>query len=216
MSSGARIRELRERQGWSQRRLADKIGIKQQSLNAIESGKVLKSKYLPDLARALGVPLESLDPNLEAVDAGEVVILPRMEIVGGKDLPVYGSAEGGQGAMIVSVEPVEYVMRPGPLASVKDGYAIIIVGESMEPELWSGDFALIHPHLPPAPGSTHIFYGLSSDGSARVLAKHLLRVTATEWHVRQWNPQDGQERDFRLSRAEWPKCHLIIGKYSRR
>src|SRR5205085_12396009 len=108
------------------------------------------------------------------------------------------------------------VKRPTPLANVRGSYGLIVTGDSMEPEFWSGDIALVHPHLPPVAGAAYIFHAEDGSGEARAKIKHLLRVTATDWTLRQWNPPPGEKRDFRLSRKEWPKCHRVIGKYSRR
>lgn len=55
---GAFIKQKRLERGWSQTELGRRAGnIKQPSVAAIESGDTQKSRYLPDLARALGVEL---------------------------------------------------------------------------------------------------------------------------------------------------------------
>ena len=40
------------------------------------------------------------------------------------DLPVYASAEGGGGAIIITSEPIDFVRRPEPLLSVRDTAAM--------------------------------------------------------------------------------------------
>lgn len=51
---GARVRTLREEKGWSQSELAAKIsGVKQQSIDQLEQGKVSRPRFLPELAEAL-------------------------------------------------------------------------------------------------------------------------------------------------------------------
>lgn len=55
MALGADIRQAREQRGWSQKRLADEVGVSQVAIMKIESGQTVRSKYLPDVLRALGL-----------------------------------------------------------------------------------------------------------------------------------------------------------------
>ncbi len=51
---GARVRKLREERGWSQNDLAAQLpGVKQQSVDQLENGKVARPRFLPELAMAL-------------------------------------------------------------------------------------------------------------------------------------------------------------------
>jgi phage repressor protein C with HTH and peptisase S24 domain len=134
---------------------------------------------------------------------------------GDTDLPVYASAEGGEGQIIVSPDAMEFIPRPSPVAGVRDAYAVYITGESMIPEFEPGDLAIVNPHLPPIAGVTCIFYGEKA-GEARATIKRLRRQTQNAWLVRQWNPPAGMKEDFALRRADWPICHRTVGKHSRR
>jgi phage repressor protein C with HTH and peptisase S24 domain len=116
----------------------------------------------------------------------------------------------------LSSDPVEYVARPDPLARVRDGYGVIVVEDSMAPEFRSGDIALVNPHLPARAGDTCVFRHLEEDGTETAIIKHLRRATAERWLVTEWNSDDGERRDFELKRSEWQKCHVTVGKYSRR
>ena len=49
------------------------------------------------------------------------------------------------------------------------------------------------------------------DGTRYVLIKRLVRANAQSWTVKQYNPP----KTFALSRKEWSKAHLVIGKYNR-
>ena len=60
MSLGARVRECRLAMNISQAELAKRIGVKQQSIDQVEAGKVNAPRYLIDLAEALDVSLEWL------------------------------------------------------------------------------------------------------------------------------------------------------------
>ena len=55
------VRELRERQGWSQGELAERLEVSRQTVNAIETGKYDPSLPLAfRLARLFGEPIESI------------------------------------------------------------------------------------------------------------------------------------------------------------
>jgi len=134
---------------------------------------------------------------------------PRQAVFGTNDLPVYAAVEGGPGELVISTEPIEYVARPWYLGQVKDGFGVIVVGESMSPAYNPGEMAIVHPKLPPLIGKTHIFSQEAEDGQFRGSIKKLVGQTATEWKVEQYNPA----RTFTLSKAEWPKAVRVVGKY---
>jgi putative transcriptional regulator len=57
----SRIRELRERFGWSQGELAEKLEVSRQTINAIETGKYDPSLPLAfRIARLFGEPIEAI------------------------------------------------------------------------------------------------------------------------------------------------------------
>jgi transcriptional regulator with XRE-family HTH domain len=215
MAIGERIRAAREARRMSQAELAAAVGISQPAIRKIESGETVRSRYLLPIGNVLGIPAAELTAAFDAraVDSGRRI--PGLDRRADRDLPVYASAEGGGGQMLVHIDPVDWV-SPNPLASVRGAYSLIVIGESMEPEFFAGDIALVNPHLPPTARATFVFYADDGAGDARAKVKHLLRVTPTDWYVRQWNPPAGEKRDFRMSRREWPRCHRVIGKFSRR
>ena len=49
------------------------------------------------------------------------------------------------------------------------------------------------------------------DGTRYVLNKRLVRANAQSWTVKHYNPA----KTFTLSRKEWGKAQLVIGKYNR-
>jgi phage repressor protein C with HTH and peptisase S24 domain len=213
MRIGEKIRERRVELGWSQAKLAEAAGVNQQDVTRIEAGGVKFSRKIPALLSALG--LESEQKNLPAVNSEPAKVVPGDQLVGERDLPVYTSAEGGDGALILSTDPIEWVRRPSPLANVKGGYGIYIVGDSMVPRFNPSEIALVHPHLPYRPGVDVVLYrGDGQDHHA--IVKHLRRATTTTWHLTQWNPADGESREFELSRDEWRVCHVIVGSYASR
>ena len=109
----------------------------------------------------------------------------------------------------MSNEAVDYVVRPQPLARVKDGYGMIVAGDSMSPQFENGSTALVNPHLPPRSGDTCVFRNHQNDGTVLALIKKLRRFTDDTWFVSQFNPP----KDFQLKRSEWQICHPTVGIY---
>ncbi|MDG2319440.1 MAG: S24 family peptidase [Rhodospirillaceae bacterium] len=60
MTLGARVRQCRLALSWSQTDLASRIGVKQQSIDQLESGKVRWPRYIVELSETLNVPLDWL------------------------------------------------------------------------------------------------------------------------------------------------------------
>lgn len=218
MTPGDKIRAARERLGLSQAELGRLSGgCSQATIEKIEKGETLRSKFLPFIAARLGLPLAELDAAYAAVAgpaaAGQTTDLSRL-VTGARTFPVYSAAEGGPGEVIRSVDPMEWIPRPDPVAHVRDAYGMVIAGESMVPEFRPGDTAIINPLLPVIGGEVYLFYR-EKDGEARATIKQLRRASADSWHVRQHNPPDGAKPDFTLPRKEWSICHRVIGKFSR-
>ena len=213
MDIGTQIRKRREELGLSQEQLADATKVGQSTIVRLEANDFKKiPPSLVTVSQFLGFNIVELFPDL-----GTAPMAPKVSPgLGERDLPVYGAAEGGNGHVVISTDPVDYVRRPAPLASVRDGYAVIVVGESMVPAFEPGDLALVHPHLPPVPNVDVVLYTADEAGEVKATIKRLIRSTPTEWHLRQWNPPDGKKADFTLSRKVWTRCHRIVGKYSRR
>jgi phage repressor protein C with HTH and peptisase S24 domain len=212
MEIADKLRAAREEMSLSQKQVANRVGMTQQSYEAIEAGRTQRSKFLPRIAQVLGLDLRDLDTQLEALAAPEIPKAPELTGFGG-DFPVYSSAEGGPGEIIRSVDAVEWVPRPAPVQHVREAYGMLISGTSMFPEFKAGDTALVNPRAPLVLDEAYVFY-TEIAGEARATIKHLDRVTEKDWYVRQWNPPGTPQ--FKLSRKEWPICHRVLGKYSRR
>ena len=77
VSSGAmgipeNIRTLREAAGYSQAKLAAKAKVSQQLISQLERGENLTTKYLPQIAQALGKTVTDIDPSFALVEADPV------------------------------------------------------------------------------------------------------------------------------------------------
>ncbi len=120
---GERIRELRKERGLTQRALAERVGVSQQNVSQIEKGdRQPQAEELPRFARALGVPVSSLFPSEE-----ETATVPVMGYV-------------GAGAEIYSPEEDQELDRvEAPWRATNRLAAVVVRGESMEPEFHDGD-----------------------------------------------------------------------------
>lgn len=212
MDVGDKIRELREARGWSQDELAERVGISQAAIVKIEKGQTTRSRFLPDIAKALDRPIEELVGG-RATPHG---YRPPPEFLGERDLPVFAAVEGGSGEMVVSTDPIDIVQRPWFLGTVKDGYAVLVTGESMEPAFRSGDLAIVNPRLGPQPSTDVILVADEKSGGFRASIKYLIKHEPHRWYLRQHNPPPGEQRDFWRTKKEWPKALRVVGKYSGR
>lgn len=135
--------------------------------------------------------------------------IPSATLFGDMDLPVFGTAQGGDGALIITDRAVDYVARPSVLLRVADGYGMIVTGDSMEPALKPGSTALVNPHLPPRIGDLCLFRCHKDDGSTLAAVKEYRGETDSHWKVRQYNPP----RDFTFKKSDWQDRHRIVGTY---
>lgn len=151
--------------------------------------------------------------NNERIKGDPVSIIPGGSLITqDKSLPVYPAAMGGDGHVIITFDPIEYVKRPAVLEHVKDGYGVLIVGESMIPAYRPGDTALINPRLPPQRETDVVLFHTPPNDEAECIIKQLNGFNDHIWHLEQFNPA----KTFDEHRKEWPICHRVVGKYNRR
>lgn len=216
-----RLARLMRQAGHTARSLSLAASLGPTAVRDIVEGRIASPRYatLQALAAVLGVGVEYLATGELAQDfaapepggAGSA----RAGAGGDSDrtLPVYGAAQGGsEGAMLISSDPIQWLGRPDPLLTVRSGYGVYVVGESMIPAYEQGDVALVHPSLPPRRGADVVLTRIEPDGTRHVLIKRLVGWTDEAWRVRQYNP----EREFELPRAEWREVQTIVGRYNSR
>lgn len=176
-----------------------------------------KTTRLSDLAYFLGTTVDDLtreDPTqaslFPAISAPPSQLAPSSPPVfdlAKPDIPVWASAAAGDGdgAIIITSEPIDYIRRSERTATVKEPWAFHIVGDSMLERLAPGDQVVISPALPLVPMTDCVFVRQAEDGAMYALVKRLLRYNADVWFVRQFNPV----KTFELSRNKWPKAFRI-------
>lgn len=228
---GKKIRNEREKRGWSQGKLGAATGYSGPAIGKIERGETAKPNNLDVFARELGIPLDELEALADraALAAGKLskikahgnddrtrgftpTIVPGRDLVGGRDFPIYAAAMGGSGHTIISFDAIDWVKRPAILENVRDAYGVYIVGDSMEPAFEPGDMALVHPHMPPTRNTDVVLFHEPPIGEVECIIKRLIGFNDMDWTLKQYNPL----REFREARASWPHCHRVVGKYSAR
>lgn len=207
-----RLREARKNAGLTLAQVGEAFGITAQAVAAWEGKGTRPTFPTPDkleqLAQLLGVTTSYLlgaddthrmpPPNAKLAGTREL---------GRRDLPVYASARGGHGEMVMSGDPIDFTERPSSLQHVTDAFAVYVVGESMEPRFSQGELLLIHPHRPVRPGSDVLIELAEDRGERSCMVKRLVRITSDSYELRQFNPAE----DFTIPRDRVLRCMLIVG-----
>jgi phage repressor protein C with HTH and peptisase S24 domain len=194
--------------GYNPRSLSLAAGLGITAVRDILENRIVSPRYqtLEALSRLLGVSVTFLA-------TGETAAAPQPQTALLRDFPVYGAAQGGpSGAMAMSSDPIQHIVRPDPLVTVKSSYGVYVVGESMAPAYEQGDIALVHRGLPPKRHSDVILIRREPDGTPHALIKHLVGWTDINWRVRQYNPP----MDYNLPLTEWTEVETIVGRYNAR
>lgn len=132
------------------------------------------------------------------------------DLFGKLDLPVYGTAQDGQGGAIVTRHPVGLVARPPSLMGYQEGYALIVTDDTMSPEHKMGSVALVHPNMFPKVGETGVFRCRSEDGTERILIREYRGESETHWKVLQHRSQQAST----LKKSDWASPQKTVGNYA--
>ncbi len=208
-----RIGELRAQRRISQQDLAEQIGTSNQQISRLETGKGnLTQEWMRKIADALGVSPADLLPEEERASskppppANDEVRFAGTYMPSQDSIPVYASAEAGLGEMSIG-EQIGTIPRPPPLEGVTGGYAVHIVGDSMEPVLEQGTLVWVSP-TPPRSGQLCIIQLKDhGDGEHRAMVKRYRRSRADFYVVLQYNP----ESEIDLEKRRVDKLHKIVG-----
>lgn len=231
-SLGTRIRHAREKAKLSQAQLAERVGIKQPSVQAIETGKAAGTKHLMKLSEVLGVtpewlsygkdstadrtklPEKNLQPegltsrNLDdATNVSDWSPLPRVDR--GNLINVLGSSEAGPGgAFLWNGEVVDRVPRPPSLSNAPNGYALFVHGESMLPRYEPNEVIYVHPGRAVAIGSYVVIQVRNPNGEPPLaFLKRLVRRTAKFLVVEQFNPR----KEIEIPSGDVISVHRVVG-----
>ena len=213
MSLASNLRVRRVRLDLSQKELAKRAGVSQQLIHALETGAIRSTKFVKEIAMALGCAATDLDAKHGVMGelGGSTNEFDRRH----GDLPVFAAVETDRGSVAISDVAIDFITKPFPLMNVRGGYGILVAANFMYPEFEPGDYALVNPHIPPIPNTSCIFYREDADGTIGTI-RRLTSVTPEEWHVKSWNPPPHEGETNSLPRDVWQKCHRIVGRYFRR
>lgn len=213
------IKRLLKERGLTQRELAAHLGVDPAAITRLFAGKRrLRLDEAPMVAEFLGLDTPAF---LEANRMnGNVEIRPGRgdgdPDAGPRDLPVYGSAQGGDDGMTIDYQPIEWMRRPQALEGVVDAFAFYVVGDSMTPRFRHGERLLVHPRRPPRPGEDVLI--ILRDGADReagetdrrhAMVKTLVGRAGANVTVAQYNPP----REFELPASEIDSILLIVGSF---
>lgn len=202
MSSLAdRLKQARSEEGISQSELARRVGVKPQSIQALEASEAMGSKHIVKIAEVLHVnaswlqngegPMREVTVN-QGAQGGPLPGAASMP----KDVPVMGTALGGkEGDFALNAgEIIDYVRRPPGILGNKGIFAVYLNGDSMEPWRVAGDPIYCDPHRRARPGQ-HVLVeckpeqeGNGEAGPAYV--KRLVAQTPTLLRLAQYNPPE--------------------------
>jgi phage repressor protein C with HTH and peptisase S24 domain len=157
---GTRIKRAREALGMTQVVLAKSVGVSQQAVMELESGRARGTKHTAKFARALGQdPMwielgegRMREPGRAARAAQKAIDTPRVPIPPDdyERVPVFDiRAPAKGGAIAHDAQPIAYAMfaldwlRVLTRSHVSKLAVIQIAGDSMEPTLTNGDRVLI-------------------------------------------------------------------------
>lgn len=108
-----------------------------------------------------------------------------------RDVPVLGMAScGPDGAISLPGGAVDHMRRPPRLAGVRDAYVVVSDGDSMREWRRHGEPSYAHPHQPVQIGDRVVVQVLLPDGEKVAYVKELVRRTAKELRLRQYNPPE--------------------------
>ena len=145
---GQRIRARREELGLTQEQVAEQVGIKQQSYQAIESGGVKKPRHLYEISVVLKCDMAwLLSGNKEDIRNVEVLDFKTYQV------PLISYIQAGawtESCELRDSTGFEYIMTSLELSD--KAFALQIKGDSMEPEFKEGDVVIIDPVIKPIPG----------------------------------------------------------------
>jgi phage repressor protein C with HTH and peptisase S24 domain len=212
----ARLKQLRMDRGWSLAKLGKMVGTSGQNVSKIELGKArMTLDWVTKFARAFGIePLELMRGDPEP---GPTLVLPENVAASPNRLalpqfsadprdmiPVRSAGRGGNGqSMFLEDGPIEWTQRPSVLQTVRDAYAIYMVGDSMAPRYQPGWLLYVHPFKPPMRGRA-VAVTLTTN---EVLVKEWVSQDMSQLGLRQLNP--AQELKIPLSQVR--DVHLVVG-----
>lgn len=201
---GLRIKQAREamRPKMSQKALGEIVGISQQSVQELESGRN-GTKHLHRYAAALHQTVEWLEygegemrTDGKASASDQQRTPPELSAFNTfpKDVPIMGVTIGGtdDNSFILNMgDVVDYARRTPAIARNARVFALYVQGDSMAKWRQPGGLVYLDPARPPRAGD-HVVVEFAPDelgNGVPALLKQLVAITGTKIKLRQYNPE---------------------------
>lgn len=211
--------------------LCEAYGVKQQTLGYIINGTTKNTRFLPEIAECIGVPLNELerlrDEDLRAAGKSVKGNIPQgardavaqysetwRPPISGSFLPIRGfAAASGKDMVIFSNNDVnEQIPMPSSLENVDGAYGIEIVGASMQPRYFPREVVHVNPHKTHHPDDFVVLHVRDHvTGQLCGFVKQFKKETGGKVIVRQFNPP----KTLRFNRDDVEGIHVIIGSQRR-
>lgn len=215
---GDRVRSQRERKGWSQERLAQEAGVSQTTIDKIERGATKRSRFAPDIARALDVSLNDLthpDYELEIEKRGLKDFLDYRRD-GSRYTELLIAAEDRSGVMLFGSEKIDDVEIPDSIVRKDETFAVQLASTSMGPEFEAGDVIFLEGGLKPTPGYTHVFTDENLP-TKRGMIGRLSYFDDDTWMIQRWRGGSVSATAAEaVSRKEFPRHFRVSARHLRR
>lgn len=202
--------------------LARRIGVKPQSIQAIESGKARGSKHLVSIADALDVSARWLQHGAGPMQAGDRPPTPDVDLVevAGEDYALLPQldlrAAAGPGASGTGAVTNRLLFRHDWLRSVTkaplERLAVIeVVGDSMEPTLRPGDHVLVDL-TDNMPGQRDGLFVLSQDHSGLQVKRVSVHPVSRALTIGSDNPAYETYRDISPEEVRFAGRVIWLGR----
>ena len=211
LTVGDRVRECRRSRKWSQAELAKRASVSQVTISHVENNMSDQSKFLPQLASALGVSSEYLLSGKEYIEKNKGSLEDFVVIGGGTSgeipskeeyclIPKFSvSGSCGSGSIIDNVDikgglvfSQSWIAAQG--LNEESLVVISAVGDSMYPTIENDQVLLVDTNDKVVRSSK--IYFLCIDGEHHI--KRLINMI-THWVVRSDNPDKQQYPDIEIS-----------------
>ena len=220
-SIGSTVRDARIKRGWSQQQLAEAARVSQTTVDKIENGITKKSRFLPEIFKALGLDLadvvlhggseesslRSLDPSRNIMRKRSVRAFSQKSDLIKVFFPQYVD---NKGVFNIDFSKWDKVPRPRILDNDRDACAICVTHHYLAPELEIGDIAFFHSQLPVQVGITAMFFDAAKPEGSRVIG----RLLESEGKVRIVRA-GGWHGSLRLALDEYPDACRLMARYVR-
>ncbi|MGF7160149.1 phage repressor protein C with HTH and peptisase S24 domain [Rhodoligotrophos appendicifer] len=229
----ARVKAAREALGLSQPALAERVGMSQQGIGAIEAGKSDRPKKLREIARVLGTTEGWLlgetedqgSPENREADSTYPLHQPNAEVRGAVKLsrhriPLYGGGIGGtDGRFVLNGQRLKDVLAPPSLEGVRNAYSIYQYGTSMEPRYFAGEVHFVNPNLPVRQGDFVVAQIFSEEGEPpAAYVKQFISLNSKELVLKQyearedWTEKEPESEKYilRFPASQVVSVHVIV------